>query len=187
MKHIIIAGCGRCGKTTLCLKLSKFGFVHYKMDSIKRGIDRNFWDKYQADWKEVSPHMSKLISRMIYENETDIVKNKEYYLIDTIHIYPEDLAKYDLKNTVIVFLGFANTTVDKKLKQIRKYDKDVWTTKVDDEKMRYDTKLSIEYSKEAKEQCEQLGIKYFDVSKNFKKVQKEIYDYLLKEVGIKKH
>ena len=44
MKHIIIAGASRSGKTTLALKLAKHGFVHYKMDSIKRGIDDNFHD-----------------------------------------------------------------------------------------------------------------------------------------------
>ena len=35
MKHIIIAGASRSGKTTLALKLAKHGFIHYKMDSKK--------------------------------------------------------------------------------------------------------------------------------------------------------
>ena len=42
MKHIIIAGASRSGKTTLALKFKKEGFVHYKMDTIKRGLDNNF-------------------------------------------------------------------------------------------------------------------------------------------------
>lgn len=183
-KHIIIVGCSRCGKTTLSLKLAKLGFVHYKMDSIKRGIDRNFWDSYQGEWRMVSPHMAELISRMIRENKTDIVYNKEYYVIDTLYLYPSDLAKQDLKDTIIVFLGHANTTPEEKLKQIRKYDKNVWSNKLDDEEMKYGIQRGIDYSIEVKEECEKYGIKYFDVSKNFKKVQKDVYNYILSELGV---
>ena len=44
MKHVIIAGASRSGKTTLSLKLRERGFTHYKMDTIKRGLDNNFYD-----------------------------------------------------------------------------------------------------------------------------------------------
>ena len=77
MKHIIIAGAARSGKTMMALKLGQEGFVHYKMDSIKRGIDNNFWDNYKDNWKKVSPHMAYLIKTIIDENQSDIVKNKE--------------------------------------------------------------------------------------------------------------
>ena len=83
MKHVILAGASRCGKTTISLKLKNLGLVHYKMDSIKRGIDKNFWDGYKDDWVSVSPHMAKLINVMLSDYQTDIVKDKEYYLIDT--------------------------------------------------------------------------------------------------------
>ena len=54
MKHIIIAGASRSGKTTLALKLAKHGFIHYKMDSIKRGIDDNFYEKRDGAWIAVN-------------------------------------------------------------------------------------------------------------------------------------
>lgn len=183
MKHIIIAGASRCGKTTLSLKLCKSGFTHYKMDSIKRGIDNNFWNGYKDDWKKVSPHIAKLISVMLNDYQTDIVKDKEYYLIDTCHLYPSDIIKYDLKNTIIIFIGYSKINIDKKLQQIRKYDNGVWSNAVSDNEMKYGISLGIEYSKIAKEECEKYNIKYFDISKNFKKVLKEIYDYIINELG----
>ena len=183
MKHILIAGGARCGKTTLALRISKLGFVHYKMDSIKRGIDKNFWDGYQDDWRKVSPHMAKLISVMLNDYNTDIVKDKEYYVIDTCHLYPSDIAKYDLENTIIVFLIHAKVKIEDKLKQIRKYDSDnVWSSKLDDDEMKYGIELGIDYSKETKKECEELNIKYFDVSKNFNKVLDEAYNYILNEI-----
>ena len=181
-KHIILAGGSRCGKTTLSMKLGKLGFVHYKMDTIKRGIDRNFWDHYQDDWRVVSPYMAHLIKTIIEENQSDIVRGKEYYCIDTCHIYPSDLVKYKLENVVIVFLGYINLDIEKKIRDIRKYDKKLWSSKLTDEDLRYYLKSGIEYSIEAKNECEKYNIKFFDTGRNFKKVMKDVYSYILSEL-----
>ena len=181
-KHIILAGGSRCGKTTLSMKLSKLGFVHYKMDTIKRGIDRNFWDHYRDEWRVVSPYMAHLIKTIIEENQSDIVRGKEFYCIDTCHVYPSDLAKYNLENTVIVFFGYINLDIEKKIRDIRKYDKKMWSSELSDEDLRYYLKDGIKYSKEAKEECYKLNIKFFDTGKNFKKVMKEAYEYIENEL-----
>ena len=44
-KVVIVAGCTRTGKTTLSRRLREKGFNHYKMDTIKRGIENNFINK----------------------------------------------------------------------------------------------------------------------------------------------
>ncbi len=178
MKHIIIAGGSRCGKTTLSLMFREKGFNHYKMDSIKRGIDNNFWNGYKDDWRKVSPHMAHLINQVINECESDLTNNKEWYVIDTCHLYPSDIAKYNLKNTTIVFLGYTDIDIEKKLKEIRKYDKNAWTNKASDDDIRFSLKLGIDYSRETKEECKNYNIKYFDTSKNFKKVINEAYKYI---------
>ena len=173
MKNVIIAGSSRCGKTTISKYLKdKYNLTHYKMDSIKRGIDKNFWDGYKDDWKKVSPHMAHLINTIINERED------EYLVIDTCHLYPEDIFKYNLKDTVIVFVGHDQISVEEKLNQIRKYDTHAWTNKKDDEYMKYSTLLGIEYSIEAKSQCEKLHMKYFDTSFDFLKVKEEIIKYI---------
>lgn len=178
MKHVIIAGAARSGKTMMALKLGQEGFVHYKMDSIKRGIDNNFWNGYKDDWKKVSPHMAYLIKTIIDENQSDIVRNKEFYCIDTCHIYPRDIAKYNLKNTIIVFMGYCNIDVEDKMKNIRKYDVGTWSSLKNDDDLKSDTLMDITYSKEAKKQCEELGIKFFDTSLNFEQTLYDIYKYI---------
>lgn len=182
MKHIILAGGSRCGKTTLSMKLAKKGFIHYKMDTIKRGIDRNFWDHYKDPWRVTSPHMAHLIKTIIEENQSDIVRGKEFYCIDTCHVYPKDLAKYNLKNTIIVFFGYIDMDIEEKLKDIRKYDKKLWSSKLSDDDLRDYLKTGIEYSKEAKEECEEVGIKFFDTGRDFKKVLKEAEKYILTQL-----
>lgn len=41
-KHLVLMGASSARKTTLALKLSNLGYLHYKMDSIKSGIYNNF-------------------------------------------------------------------------------------------------------------------------------------------------
>ncbi len=182
MKHIILAGGSRCGKTTLAMKFRKYGFIHYKMDSIKRGIDNNFWKKYKSDWKVVSPYMAHLINQMIIDNQNDIVKDKEYYFIDTCHLYPKDIIKYNLDNTIIVFVGYNDLDIDKKIRDIRKYDKKTWSNSINDNDLRDYLISGINYSNEVKKECEKYNIKYFDTGRNFKKIMKEIEKYIINEL-----
>ena len=48
--------------------------------------------------------------------------------------------------------------------------------------MKYSNKLGIDFSKEAKNQCEKYNIKYFDTSYNFKSVIDEVCAYLESEL-----
>ena len=63
--HVIIAGTARSGKTTLSLLLNEYGYTHYKMDSIKRGICESFGLKYD-NWEDVSPIMCNIINKIIH-------------------------------------------------------------------------------------------------------------------------
>lgn len=184
MKHIIIAGASRSGKTTLALKLAKHGFVHYKMDSIKRGIDDNFHEKMD-DWREISPKMSHLIWRIIKDSETDQIKGKEFYVIDTCHVYPKDLYKKDMKDTIIIFLGYKDLDIYKKLEEMKKNDANyIWSKNQSDEDNLYNLELGVPYSKSVYEECLKYEIKYFDTSENFNEVIDEAYHYLLKKTNI---
>lgn len=182
MKHILIGGSCRSGKTTLSLMLRKEGFNHYKMDSIKRGLDDNFCKKAENSWKKLSPKMAHLIKTMIDESFTDKTRDIEYYVIDTCHLYPKDIAKLNLKDTVIIFLGYPNLTIEEKFKMIRENDYDYsWTSFVSDEVIKKGLKLDLKYSKDCKKQCEENNIKFFDTGNNFNEIIKEAYEYLIKE------
>lgn len=162
MKHIIVAGTALAGKTTLAIYLVKKGYIHYKMDSIKRAISDIYNDN--SDWKEFSPKMFNIINRMIEENKTDTVYNKEYYVIDTCHLLPRDA--YKLKDKAeIIFIGYTNISVQDKLKEIR--DKDTpnrWTYKLDDNKLIKMIEENIEFSKYLKEECLKYNLKYYETS-----------------------
>ena len=177
--HVIIAGTARSGKTTLALMMNKYGFTHYKMDSIKRGLCESFKLKYD-NWEDVSPIMCNIINRIIQDNKTDTNYNLEKYLFDTPFIYPKDLEKIDTTDTIVIFLGYAHIDVKTEIKLIRKHDKDFyWTKKISDEQLKKWTIENIEYSKKIEEECKILNIKYFDTSFDREKVLQQAVEYIL--------
>lgn len=183
LKHIIIAGCSRTGKTTLSEMFAKTGFTHYKMDSIKRGIYDNFCSSEYNNWKDISPKMAHLISTIINEGNFDKTYNQEFYCIDTCHLYPVDIVNENLKNTIIIFLGYPNIDKYQKLTEIRKYDaNNIWTSNKSDNELIANIELGIAYSLEAKKQCELLGIPFFDTSVNYSKTLEKAYNYVKQEL-----
>ena len=182
MKHIIIAGCARTGKTTLALYFHNKGFVHYKMDSIKRAMFKTLSLNIK-DWHVISPMISSIISTIIEENTSDKVFTNEYYCIDTCHLYPIDILNMNLENTIIVFLGYTNINKEEKLKFIRENDNDnIWTSKLEDSQLLHDIDLCIQYSTEVKKQCLELNIPFFDTSYDFNKTIDSARTYIEREL-----
>lgn len=182
MKHIIIAGCSRTGKTTLSNLLINKGYIHYQMDLIKRAICKSFSLYENENWKSVSPKMADFISQIINDPlvETDTYK---HCCIDTCHLYPKDISRERLNNTIVLFLGYPNIDKKNKLLEIRKHDKKgVWTFNKSDKELLNNIELAIRYSKEAKKQCESLGIPFFDTSFDFNKTIKDAYGYIESEL-----
>ena len=176
--HIIIAGAARAGKTTLSLMLGEKGYVHYKMDSIKRGICEAYNLKYD-DWADVSPIMCTIINRIIEDNKTDTNFGKENYLFDTPYIYPKHIEKISAEDTLVIFIGYAHTTAIENFKARRLHDKEnLWTRKLSDKQLLKNAQMDVDFSKEIEKECKELGITYFDTSENREEVLNSIIDFI---------
>lgn len=178
-KHIIIAGASRSGKTTLATRLKDLGYIHYTMDSIKRGIyNGNFMEGKGSNWKEVSPKMTKLIERLIQDNKEDINYNVEFYVIDVGTIYPEDAITLNkMDNVILMFLGYPDVDVSWKVHQMQKYDKALnsWTKNLPEDQITGMVNFSVGFSREVRKQCLENNIMFFDTGYNQKEVLDEIY------------
>ena len=177
-KHVIIAGIPRSGKTTVSLELAKYGFTHYKMDTIKRSMCEIF-NLDGHDWDKISPIMGKMINTIIKESKTDIIAGREYYVIDTPHLLPKDL-KLITEEVLIIYVGFADISLKEKMKEMQKYDNDnYWTKDVRESDLRRMMQANIDFSKIIKNECKKYGIKFFDTIYNRDIVIKEIIKYIL--------
>ncbi len=159
--HIIIAGCARSGKTTLCKKTRELGFVHYKMDSVKRGVCKHFKIK-TIGWTDFSLGVRDIIEQIILDEEGDNI------LFDTPHLSVEDA--YYLKekyNVLVVYMGYINMTYDSFKEWISTYDNDTWCLKLSEEELLDLFNGCVLFSKENKDKIDKLdGIKYYDISDN---------------------
>lgn len=177
--HVIIAGAARSGKTSLALMLNKYGFTHYKMDSIKRGICEVYDIKYDR-WEDVSPVVCKIINRVILDNNTDTNYGKEKYLFDTPFIFPKDINLIDTSDTEIIFLGYSKASPVEILKIIREKDNNnFWTNQKSDEELLKLIELDIDYSKKVEKECEKFGIKYYDTTYNRDQILNKIVEEIV--------
>ncbi len=172
--HVIVAGAARAGKTTLSLMLNKYGYTHYKMDSIKRGICEAYDIKYE-NWEDVSPIICTIINRIIEDNKTDTNYLKEKYLFDTPFLCPKDIEKINTKDTKVIFMGYAHIDANEMVKLIRENDLDnYWTNKKTDEELLKETIENIEFSKYLEVECKKYNLNYYDLSNNRENVLKQI-------------
>ncbi len=180
-KHVIIAGACRSGKTTLSKSLSDLGFIHYKMDAIKRAIYKVFELDKKEDWSVLSPKIIQIIESIVEDNSTD--DSEERFVIDTPYIYPKDLSNIDRRKFVVIFLGYSQITPQEKLNRIRENDsKNCWTNSVSDNEMLKQSEMSIEYSKVVRNQCAENGFAYFDTSFDFTEDLKKARDYIKENI-----
>ena len=179
MKHIIIAGAPRSGKTTISRELISFtGCVHYRLDSIKRAVF-DILSLNKKDWWFASRMTAQIIDKLVDDNEQESVR-KEFFIFDTPHLYPREVAEnLDLEKFVVVFLGYTDVNIEEKVGSILKYDaKTCWTHKLSIQELTSLVKGNVRFSKEIKEQCEKYGIPYFDVSKDPLYVLNEVKRYI---------
>ena len=99
-------------------------------------------------------------------NDTD-----EKFIIDCAHIYPHDIVnKLDLNKWKIIFVGYPNIDVDEKVKNIRKYDINGWTTKKSDGELKVIINKLKEISNIIKQECDKYNFTFIDTSNNFEYV-----------------
>lgn len=181
MKHIILAGTSRSGKTTLSLRLSKLGYMHYKLDSIKRGIYGNFIDDDGHNWEGVSPKIAKLIKQMLNDYKNDTNYQEEYYLIDTCHLFPKDALLLKSSDCIIIFLGYSDVILEEEVEILKRHDKKhYWSNDLPKQKELIEA--NIKFSCYLKEECQKYGFLYYDTGKNREKVFDEIICMLKKQM-----
>ena len=153
MKNLLIAGVAKSGKSTICEKLcEEKRYNHIPFDYITASMKRNY-----PEWGVKSD---------VIINDTD-----EKFIIDCAHIYPRDIVnKLDLNKWKIIFVGYPNIDVDEKVKNIRKYDINGWTTKKSDDELKVIINKLKDISNIIKQECDKYNFTFIDTSNNFEYV-----------------
>lgn len=172
MKNILICGVAKSGKSYLANKLcKKYNYNHIPIDYFTSSFKHNFPElgitsNVVID-KDSSKKLSLFLSRVI--NIIDSCDN-EKYILDSAHLYPEDIIKYiDLNKWNVYFTGYPNTNINNKFNEIRKYVHNGWPENKSDEELKNIISKLIDISKDIEKQCHIFDIEFIDTS-NFNNI-----------------
>lgn len=140
------------------------------------GIHDKLWPDEIAErfWS----YLKAMLENMIW-SEIDYIIEGEAVLPELI----QDLLKKHPGRIRICFVGYANADIDNKVKDVYRYSngENDWLTNEPKSYVQNHIGNMVQYSKRIKITCDQLGISYFDTSKDFTHVLDEATVYLLQK------
>lgn len=165
MKNILIAGVAKSGKSLFCKKLiEKEKYNHIPLDYFTASMKRNF-PNWGIKSSVIINDTSKKLSTLLNTVTNLIDDTDEKFIIDSAHIMPSDIINNINKdNWDIYFFGYPNINATDKLNEIRKYIKNGWPTKKDDNELLIILEKLINISKEISNECKKYNIKFIDTS-----------------------
>lgn len=181
MKDILIFGCPRSGKTILATELhTKYGYSIISIDSIVDAFEKALPNvgigHHNTDFK--FEYLPKFVAQIYIKLKKDYPNIN--FVIEGWHVYPNDMAKYlDLHSLLSFGIGFPNQDALVKLNEIRKYTyENDYCQRMDDQRIiKLITNCKTQSAKIQKE-CNELGIKFFDISNNWDDNQQKIREYI---------
>ncbi len=180
MKHLIIAGVPRAGKSTLARQIAgKMGWQHICMDAVIAGFEQCFPETGIDTGISVNKGKSSLeilhiISGRIAPFLRAMTSPEEYdrkngpMVIDMYQLLPEDYVKFlDPKICDILYLLTGDVTPKERFAIQKEFDTpEDYTYDLSDEDRMEDCKYLVEQSRLMREQCERYGLPYLETARN---------------------
>lgn len=184
MKHLIIAGVPRSGKSTLSRMVAKsLGWQHVCMDAIIAGFERCFPETgidtgINVNKDKSSMEILHIISGRIGPFLRAMTDPEEYdhkngpMVIDMYQLLPEDYVKYiDPQVCGILYLLTGDVTPEERCRIQKAFDTpDDYTYGLSDEERLEGAHYLVEQSRLMGEQCRRLGLAYFETARDRERV-----------------
>ena len=167
VKNIFIGGVAKSGKSRLAVNLcKKYGMSHIPLDYFTSSFKHIFPELgISSDViinKKTSELLSSYLARVI---EIIELRDDEFFVLDTAHVFPEDIVKYlDRDKWNIYYLAYPNAIVKNKISEINKYISGGWTSSKNNNELESTFKKLIEISKNIEDQCKSADIDFIDTS-----------------------
>lgn len=188
MKHLIIAGVPRAGKSTLARRLAQeYGYQYISMDAIIAAFEKCFPETgvntYQGlssmdTLRLISGKMAPFLRVMLESGQYDRGENGA--VVDMYQLLPEDYEKnFRGANTEIIYLLSSDVTPEEQFALQKRYDtaRDYTFFKTDEE-LKEGAEYIVEQSLLMKEQCLRLRLKFYETGKE----RQQTFEQILREL-----
>lgn len=188
MKHLIIAGVPRAGKSTLARRLAQeYGYQYISMDAIIAAFEKCFPETgvntYQGlssmdTLRLISGKMAPFLRAMLESGQYDRGENGA--VVDMYQLLPEDYEKnFRGANTEIIYLLSSDVTPEEQFALQKRYDtaRDYTFFKTDEE-LKEGAEYIVEQSLLMKEQCLRLRLKFYETGKE----RQQAFEQILREL-----
>ena len=180
MKHLIIAGVPRAGKSTLSRRAAReLGWQHVSMDAIIAGFERCFPETGIGTGLSVNKNKSSMeilhiISGKIGPFLRAMTDPEEYdrqngpMVIDMYQLLPEDYVRYiDPEVCGALYLLTGDVTPEERCRIQKEFDTpEDYTYGLSDSERLEGCGYLVKQSRLMREQCERLGLPYFETARN---------------------
>lgn len=195
MKHLIIAGVPRAGKSTLSRQAAKaFGWQHVSMDAIIAGFEQCFPETgvdtgLNVNAGKPSLEILRIISGKMAPFLRAMTSPEEYdhqngpMVIDMYQLLPEDYVKAALSSQCdILYLLTGDVSPQERFAIQKKYDTpEDYTFGLSDEERMEGCQELVSQSRLIREQCRQYGLRYYETARDRETVFERIMAELKKE------
>lgn len=188
MKHLILTGVPRAGKSTLARRIAReLGFQHISMDSIIAGFEQCFPETGVDTGISVNKGKSSLeILRIISGKMAPFLRvmtSEEEYsqkngpmVIDMYQLLPEDYVRSGLSATCrVLYLLTGDVTPRERFDIQKEFDTpEDYTYSLSDEDRMEGCEYLVEQSQLIRAQCEAHGLPFYETARNRERVFEEI-------------
>ncbi len=192
MKHLIIAGVPRSGKSTLSRQVAgQMGWQHICMDAVIAGFEQCFPETgidtgISVNKDKSSMEILRIISGRIAPFLRAMTSPEEYdrkngpMVIDMYQLLPEDYVKFlDPEICGVLYLLTGDVTPEERFAIQKKYDTpEDYTYDLSDEERMEGCEYLVEQSRLMREQCEKYGLPYFETAHDREAVFRQILEDL---------
>ena len=187
MKHLIISGVPRAGKSTLSRRDAReLGWQHVSMDAIIAGFERCFPETgidtgLSVNKNKSSMEILHIISGKIGPFLRAMTDPEEYdrqngpMVIDMYQLLPEDYVRYiDPEVCGVLYLLTGDVTPEERCRIQKEFDTpEDYTYGLSDSERLEGCGYLVEQSRLMREQCERLGLPYFETARDRERVLDE--------------
>jgi hypothetical protein len=180
----ILGGTARAGKSTIAARfLAETGIPYFCLDVLMMGLARGL-PELGIDPEDDEQHVARMPWPVVEDMAHTMVENEEDYLFEGVQLRPQDVADLCLQlpgQVHACFIGFAETDPQAKFEEIRRYGGGPgdWLRELDDATVMTEVKRLIAQSQRIRDECERLGLRYFEIGTDRASAISEVAGYLI--------